>query len=71
MNGLDLGQHAAFIWASYLVSFLVLGGLIIWLRLDANRQVKLLADLEARGVTRRSARGAADKSSNAGKKSSR
>ncbi|MHA1164371.1 MAG: heme exporter protein CcmD [Alphaproteobacteria bacterium] len=56
MSGIDLGQHAAFIWASYLVSLIVLGGLIIWLRLDANRQVKLLANLEARGVTRRSAR---------------
>ncbi len=56
MMGMDLGQHAAFIWASYGVSFLVLGGLILWLRLDANRQANLLADLEARGVTRRSAK---------------
>ncbi len=56
MMGMDLGQHAAFIWASYGVSFLVLGGLILWLRLDANRQANLLAELEARGVTRRSAK---------------
>ena len=68
MSGLDLGQHSAFIWASYLVSFIVLGGLIIWLRLDASRQVKLLAGLEARGVRRRSARGSSGKSSKRGKK---
>lgn len=55
MTGLDLGQHAAFIWASYLVSLLVLGGLIIWLLFDATRQVNLLAELEKRGITRRSA----------------
>lgn len=56
MNVMDLGPNSAFIWASYLVSFVVLGGLILWLRLDALRQDKLLTDLEARGVTRRSAR---------------
>lgn len=67
MMGMDLGQHAAFIWASYLVSFLILGGLIVWLRLDANRQVKLLSDLEARGIRRRSAR----KSAKGAKKASR
>ncbi len=56
MNVMDLGPHSAFIWASYLVSFVVLGGLILWLRLDAVRQDKLLTDLEARGIRRRSAR---------------
>ena len=56
MNVMDLGPNSAFIWASYLVSFVVLGGLILWLRLDALRQDKLLTDLEARGIRRRSAR---------------
>ncbi len=56
MNVMDLGPHSAFIWASYLVSFVVLGGLILWLRLDALRQDKLLTELEARGIRRRSAR---------------
>lgn len=55
MSGFDLGPHADFIWASYLVSALVLGALIVWLRLDARRQVRLLAELEARGIRRRSA----------------
>ena len=56
MNVMDLGPHSAYIWASYLVSFAVLGGLILWLRLDALRQDKLLTELEARGIRRRSAR---------------
>lgn len=55
MSGFDLGPHAAFIWASYLTAFIVLGALIVWLRFDARRQVRLLADLEARGIRRRSA----------------
>jgi heme exporter protein D len=68
MSVFDLGPHAAFILAAYLVSFIVLGGLIVWLRLDANRQVQLLADLEARGIRRRSARSAASKPAKSGKK---
>ena len=68
MSGIDLGPHATFILAAYLVSFIVLGGLIVWLRLDANRQVQLLADLEARGIRRRSAGSAASKPAKSGKK---
>lgn len=52
---LDLGNHAGFIWAAYGASVLVLAGLITWIRLDAKRQSDLLADLEAKGVRRRSA----------------
>jgi len=57
MNGvLNLGPHAAYILAAYGAAVLVLGGLIGWIRADARQQVQLLADLEARGVRRRSAR---------------
>lgn len=52
---LALGDHAEFILAAYGVSLLVLAGLAGWIRLDARRQAQLLAELEARGVRRRSA----------------
>jgi heme exporter protein D len=51
---MDLGPHAAFIWISYAATALVVGGLIAWLAADGRRQRAALADLEARGVRRRS-----------------
>lgn len=53
---MDLGPHASFIWASYAAITLVISGLFTWLLFDGRRQRKALADLEARGVTRRSAK---------------
>lgn len=53
---MDLGPHAAFIIASYALFALVLGLLIAWLVADGRRQAAALADLEARGVRRRSSR---------------
>ena len=54
---MDLGPHAAYIWASYVVVAVVLAGLIGWLIFDGRRQQRLLDELEARGVRRRSSRG--------------
>lgn len=51
---MDLGPHASFILASYAAVVVVLGALIVWLILDGRRQSRALADLEARGVSRRS-----------------
>lgn len=50
----DLGPHAAFIWASYAIYAVVLAGIICWLVWDGSRLKARLADLEARGVSRRS-----------------
>ena len=62
---LDLGRHAAFIWLSYAAALMLVVGLIAWIELDRRRQRRLLAELEARGVRRRSekhgARPAADR----------
>ena len=52
---MDLGPHAAFIWASYGAVTLVIGGLILWLVADGRKQAAALKELEARGVRRRSA----------------
>jgi heme exporter protein D len=51
---MNLGQHAAYIVAAYAVAVLVIGALIVWVMLDHWRLRRRLADLEARGVTRRS-----------------
>jgi heme exporter protein D len=51
---MDLGPHGAFIVAAYGTAALVVLGLIAWVLADHAAQRRLLADLEARGVTRRS-----------------
>ncbi len=53
---MDLGPHAAFIWAAYATVAVVLAGLVGWLVLDGRRQQRLVDQLEARGVRRRSDR---------------
>jgi heme exporter protein D len=51
---MDLGPHAAYIWASYAVTVLAFAGLIVWLVTDGRRQKRRLAEFEAAGVRRRS-----------------
>jgi heme exporter protein D len=53
---MELGPHAAFIWASYGAVVLVLLALVVWLVLDGRQQQRLSDGLEARGVRRRSVR---------------
>ena len=52
---MSLGPHAAFIWLSYLAVALAVAGLLAWLVLDGRRHERRLAELEGRGVRRRSA----------------
>lgn len=58
---MDLGPHAAFIWASYAVFAVVIGLLIGWTLFDGRRQANALADAERRGLKRRSAEAANDR----------
>jgi heme exporter protein D len=52
---MSLGPYASFIVTSYgLVAFVVVA-LIAWIALDFRQQKRALRDLEASGVTRRSA----------------
>jgi heme exporter protein D len=50
-------EHAGFIAAAYIVTGLVLIALILWVVADGRAQRRRLADLEARGIRRRSDRG--------------
>jgi heme exporter protein D len=54
MMAMDLGPHAAFIVGAYAVAALIVTIMIAWVALDHRRQARALADLESRGVTRRS-----------------
>lgn len=49
------GTHGGFILAAYLVTVAVLSGLFIWIVIDGRAQKRRLAELETRGVRRRSA----------------
>lgn len=51
----SLGPYADFILASYGLVAAVVIGLILWIVIDQRHQQKTLRDLEAGGVTRRSA----------------
>jgi heme exporter protein D len=44
-----------FITASYLVTAVVMAGLVVWLAMDHRQVTRRLAVLDARGVRRRSA----------------
>jgi heme exporter protein D len=56
---MNLGPHAAFIIAAYAAAVVVVIGLIGWVIADHAAQRRLLDDLEARGVSRRSEKEAA------------
>jgi heme exporter protein D len=57
---MELGPHAAFIVTAYGLAVVVVGALVAWIALDHRRQNRALAELEARGVTRRSERAYSD-----------
>jgi heme exporter protein D len=56
-----LGPYASFIILSYALAALVVVALTLWVALDFRRQTRTLRDLEASGITRRSARPPGDK----------
>lgn len=53
---MNLGPHAAFIVTAYAAAIAIVVGLIVWVVLDRRHLTRMLAALEAQGVTRRSGR---------------
>jgi heme exporter protein D len=53
---MNLGPHAGFIVSAYGLATLIVAAMIALIVVDHRRQTRSLADLEARGVTRRSER---------------
>ena len=52
-----MSAHALYVTAAYLVSALVLAGLVGWIFADQRARLRELADLDAAGMRRRSDRG--------------
>lgn len=52
---IDLGPHAVFIVWAYIGVVVAVAGLIFWTLYDARATDRKLANLEARGIRRRSA----------------
>jgi len=50
-----LGEHAGFIIAAYAITGVVVLGLIVWVYGDVSARKRELRELEAQGITRRSA----------------
>ncbi|MER2605914.1 MAG: heme exporter protein CcmD [Siculibacillus sp.] len=48
------GTHSGFIFAAYGLAVVVVVALFVWVGLDGRAQRRALADLEARGIHRRS-----------------
>jgi heme exporter protein D len=53
---MELGPHATFIIAAYGAAFVIVAALIGWVIFERRQLERRLAELEARGVTRRSQR---------------
>jgi heme exporter protein D len=52
---METANHMGFIVAAYAVTAIVIGALIAWVMLDYRTQQRTLAELDKRGVSRRSA----------------
>ncbi len=51
---MEAANHIGFIVAAYATAGGIVGGLTAWVTLDYRAQLRNLADLEKRGITRRS-----------------
>jgi heme exporter protein D len=58
---MHLGPHAAFIVGAYAAAAAIVAALIAWVAIDRWRLTRMLDDLEARGVSRRSERASEEK----------
>ena len=51
---MELGEHAGFVIAGYLLSFVVIVGLVAMYLAQSRRNLLRIEELEARGIRRRS-----------------
>ena len=52
----DLGPYAAFIVSAYAAAIVIVAGLIAWIMLDRRHLLRVIEEIEAQGITRRSQR---------------
>jgi heme exporter protein D len=53
---MQAAAHIGFITTAYAAGVVVIGALIAWVMLDYRSQRRILAELESKGISRRSAR---------------
>jgi heme exporter protein D len=52
----NLGPYAAFIVTAYAAAIVIVAGLIAWIMLDRRHLIRVIEEIEAQGITRRSER---------------
>jgi heme exporter protein D len=53
---MTLGPYAAFIATAYAAAIVIVAGLIVWIVLDRRHLIRVIEEIEAQGITRRSQR---------------
>ncbi len=53
---MQAAAHIGFITTTYAAGVVVIGALVAWVMLDYRSQRRILAELESKGISRRSAR---------------
>jgi heme exporter protein D len=53
---MDLGPYAGFIVTAYAAVIVIVAGLVAWVVLDRRHLVRVIAEMEAQGASRRSER---------------
>jgi heme exporter protein D len=56
-----LGPYAAFIVSAYAAAIVIVAGLIAWIMLDRRHLIRVIGEIEAQGIARRSERSSEEK----------
>jgi heme exporter protein D len=58
---MNLGPYVVFIMTAYAAAIVIVAGLIVWIMLDRHHLIRMIEDIEAQGITRRSNRAREEK----------
>jgi heme exporter protein D len=58
---MNLGPYAVFIVTAYAAAIMIVAGLIVWIMLDRRHLIRVIEEIEAQGITRRSERSSEEK----------
>ena len=58
---MPLGPYAVYIVTAYAAAIAIVAGLIVWIMLDRHHLIRVIEEIEAQGITRRSQRSSEEK----------